>query len=69
MASSATSVPPMSLTPTLNCSTLGRSFSRSSDNSAGVGDVGPEEEEDGVCLLLPIPKEEEEEDSEYEVAL
>ena len=61
----------MSLTPTLNCSTLGRSFSRSSDSRAGVGDVGPDdddEDEDG----LPIPKEEEEEESdeeEYEVAL
>ena len=59
----------MSLTPTLNCSTLGRSFSRSSDSSAGVvgDDVGPEEDE--VCLLLPIPKEEDSDEEEYEVAL
>ena len=57
----------MSLTPTLNCSTLGRSFSRSSDKRAGVGDVGPDDDE--VCLLLPIPKEEDSDEEEYEVAL
>ena len=68
MANSATSVPPMSLTPTLNCSTLGRSFSRSSESCAGVDeDDEPEGEAEGPPL--GIPNEEESEEEEYEVAL
>ncbi len=61
MASSATNVPPMSLTPTVNWKTLGRLFSSERERGAGVcggGEFGgggkkeEEEEEEEELLLL-----------------